>query len=48
MQVGDTGTVKPGCDGLFDTCKDKFSNQANFGGSDLEPTASNLREPVIE
>ena len=48
MQVGDAATVKPGCNGLFDTCKDKFSNQANFGGSDLEPTASTIREPVIE
>ena len=48
MQVGDEATVKPGCNGLFDTCKDKFSNQANFGGSDLEPTASTIREPVIE
>jgi uncharacterized phage protein (TIGR02218 family) len=48
MQVGDRGNVKPGCNGLFDTCKDKFSNQANFGGSDLEPTASTIREPVIE
>ena len=48
IEVGDTGTVKPGCNGLFETCKDKFANQANFGGSDLEPTASNIREPVIE
>ena len=48
MQVGDEATVKPGCNGLFDTCKDKFSNQGNFGGSDLEPTASTIREPVIE
>ena len=48
MQVGDEATVKPGCNGLFDTCQDKFSNQANFGGSDLEPTASTIREPVIE
>ena len=48
MQIGDQATVKPGCDGLFDTCKDKFSNHANFGGSDLEPTASNIRKPVIE
>jgi len=46
--VGDRGTVKPGCNGLFDTCKDKFSNQKNFGGSDLEPRAGNIREPVIE
>ena len=48
MQVGDQATVKPGCDGLYETCRDKFSNNANFGGSDLEPTASNIREPVIE
>ena len=48
MQIGDRATVKPGCNGLFDTCKDKFSNHRNFGGSDLEPTASNIRKPVIE
>ena len=48
MQVGDQATVKPGCNGLFDTCKDKFSNQPNFGGSDLEPTASSIRKPVVE
>jgi len=48
IAAGDEADVKPGCNGLFDTCKDKFSNQANFGGSDLEPTASNIREPVIE
>lgn len=48
IEVGDEADVKPGCNGLFETCKDKFSNQANFGGSDLEPTASNIREPVIE
>jgi uncharacterized phage protein (TIGR02218 family) len=48
MLVGDQATVKPGCDGLFDTCKIKFDNVTNFGGSDLEPTASNIRRPVIE
>jgi uncharacterized phage protein (TIGR02218 family) len=48
MQVDDQATIKPGCDGLFDTCKDKFSNHLNFGGSDLEPTASSIREAVIE
>jgi uncharacterized phage protein (TIGR02218 family) len=48
IQIGDEATVKPGCDGLFTTCKDKWGNQNNFGGSDLEPSASNIREPVID
>lgn len=48
IQVGDQATVKPGCNGLFDTCKDKFANAVNFGGSDLEPLAGLIREPVIE
>ena len=48
MQVGDQAQVKPGCDGLFDTCKDKFSNQANFGGSNLDPTAGNVRRQILQ
>tara|TARA_R100000655_G_scaffold14716_2_gene33104 strand:+ start:7412 stop:8299 length:888 start_codon:yes stop_codon:yes gene_type:complete len=48
IQVGDTCEIKPGCNGLFTTCKDKFGNAANFGGSDLEPDASSIRAPVIE
>ena len=47
MQVGDQAQVKPGCNGLFGTCQGKFNNAANFGGSNLEPSASNIREPVF-
>lgn len=48
MLVSDQATVKPGCNGLFDTCKDKFNNRANFGGSDLEPTAGTIRRQIVE
>lgn len=32
FQVGDTFSVKAGCDKTFDTCKSKFNNGDNFGG----------------
>lgn len=32
IAVGDTYTMKPGCDKRADTCKDKFDNWVNFGG----------------
>ncbi len=48
IQVGDTAVVKPGCDGVFSTCRTKYSNQANFGGDNLQPTASDLRRPVVD
>lgn len=48
IQVGDTATVKPGCDGLFSTCKSKFSNQLNHGGDPFAPSASQIIEPVEE
>ena len=48
IQAGDTAEVKPGCNGLYETCETKFSNQANFGGSDLEPTAGRIREPLLD
>lgn len=32
LEVGDVITVKAGCDHLFGTCGNKFSNAKNFGG----------------
>jgi len=32
ITAGDTFTIKAGCDKTFATCKNKFSNQLNFGG----------------
>ena len=46
IEVGDTATAKPGCDGLITTCRDKFSNQLNFGGDPYAPSASQIIEPV--
>ena len=37
LQVGDTVTIRQGCDHTFTTCKDKFSNGINFGGFPLVP-----------
>lgn len=36
ISVGDSGIVRPGCDGLFTTCKVKYANQVNFGGIDVD------------
>lgn len=46
ITVGDQGTVRVGCDGLFGTCTSKFSNGDNFGGNNLEPSAAKLVEPA--
>lgn len=32
IEVGDTYEMTPGCDKLFDTCRNKFDNGINFGG----------------
>jgi len=37
IAVGDGFTVYPGCDGLAETCRVKFSNLVNFGGFDSVP-----------
>jgi uncharacterized phage protein (TIGR02218 family) len=37
IAVGDTFEIQPGCDKLFSTCKDKFSNVANFRGEPYIP-----------
>lgn len=44
IQVGDTFEVKPGCDGTLITCRDKFSNEDNFGGSPFNPGATKALE----
>ncbi len=38
VEVGDTFTAWPGCDKLFDTCTNKFSNAARFRGFPWIPT----------
>jgi hypothetical protein len=47
--VGDTVTLFPGCDGLYETCKaynsatnptGKFNNKPNFGGEPFTPTSN--------
>jgi len=48
IQVGDTCEIRPGCNGLFTTCKNKHNNAVNFGGSDLEPDPNSIRAPVLE
>lgn len=35
IAVGDRGIVRTGCNGLKQTCIDKFSNVDNFGGTDV-------------
>lgn len=37
LEVGDTVTLRQGCDHSFTTCKAKFSNGINFGGCPLVP-----------
>jgi len=45
IQVGDEGTARPGCDGLFSSCKTKWANQLNFGGDPYAPSSQELIEP---
>ena len=40
LETGDTVTVYPGCDKKMATCRDKFSNQARFGGFPWIPSTS--------
>jgi uncharacterized phage protein (TIGR02218 family) len=40
VNVGDAVVLYPGCDGLFGTCTDKFSNRNNFLGHPLMPRAN--------
>jgi uncharacterized phage protein (TIGR02218 family) len=39
------GWARPGCDGLFTTCKAKFNNTLNFGGDPYAPSANQIIEP---
>ena len=32
VNVGATANVYPGCDHTFETCRDQFNNEENFGG----------------
>jgi uncharacterized phage protein (TIGR02218 family) len=45
IQVGDEGTARPGCDGLFSTCKTKWNNALNFGGDPYAPSSQEIIEP---
>lgn len=38
ITAGDTFNIQPGCDKTFSTCKEKFSNVANFRGEPHIPT----------
>ncbi|MDD3029978.1 MAG: DUF2163 domain-containing protein [Alphaproteobacteria bacterium] len=42
IEVGDAYTVLPGCDKKFSTCRDTFSNGANFGGFPYVPGVGNI------
>ncbi len=42
IAVGDAYTVYPGCDKRFATCRDTFSNGANFGGFPYVPGVGNI------
>ncbi len=44
LTAGDTVTLSPGCDHLITTCRDSFSNVANFGNAPNLPT-KNVFEP---
>ena len=48
IAVGDSGTIREGCNGLFTTCKGQFGNQLNFGGDNEAPSAGKVVEPVRE
>lgn len=39
---GDSFSVKAGCDHSIDTCREKFSNELNFGGCPFIPTDDDL------
>lgn len=42
IQIGDTYSVYPGCDGKDSTCQDKFGNMKNFQGEDDIPGMDEL------
>lgn len=48
IQVGDVLDMEPGCDKIFTTCRDKFSNEIHFGGFHLIPgTDKALQTPTF-
>lgn len=42
IRVGDTLKIRPGCDGLASTCKNKFSNLLNFQNNERQKNAKQL------
>lgn len=42
LMAGDTFHVFPGCDKAFSTCRDKFSNTVNYGGTPTIPVAESM------
>lgn len=49
VEVGDQGTVRPGCDGLLATCLGKFNNVVNFRGTGLySPGAQAVLSPEAQ
>jgi len=45
VEVGDTGILVVGCDGLAATCKGKFDNLVNFGGVPFDVGADERLDP---
>lgn len=48
IEIGDSGIVTVGCNGLKTTCIDKFDNLENFGGDSEAPSAGKVLEPPSE
>jgi uncharacterized phage protein (TIGR02218 family) len=46
IALGTWAIIRPGCDGLLNTCRVKFANQLNFGGDPFAPNAVQVIEPV--
>jgi uncharacterized phage protein (TIGR02218 family) len=44
IAIGDTYTIREGCDKNFSTCKNKFSNHLNFRG---EPHIPGIEKAFI-
>lgn len=47
IQVGDTFTIRPGCDKTAATCKAKFSNLVNFQGEPFIPGSDLVAQYII-
>lgn len=46
IQVGDTFTIRPGCNKLRTTCKGKFNNIVNFRGEPFVPGVDQVLNPA--